>query len=198
MAGLDQALSGLAWGQLQAIVVAAQSKLQAVPTTGLTSASAAVDVAVHDTKILFPPVFPMLPDMSNGRFPHSDCALARAQPGFGWLTDITARYLFKRTLYIWKPKQAGATPCGWTSVRPDGTQPLPATNSRRLDGGVSTPQRHPAQQHNTPSRHTGEQEPGGPGHRTRKTSHRAGAPVNRSQEAQDTAHAKQHTERAHR
>ena len=56
MSGLDQALSGLASGQLQAIVAAAQSKLQAVPATGSTSASAAVDVAVHDTKILFPPV----------------------------------------------------------------------------------------------------------------------------------------------
>ena len=53
-------------------------------------------------------------------------------------------------------------------------------------------------QNNTPSGRTGEQEPGGPGHRTRKTTHRAGTAVNRSQEAQDTAHAKQHTERAHR
>ena len=106
MAGLDQALSGLASGQLQAIVAAAQSKLQAVPTTGSTSASAAVDVAVHDTKILFPTVFSMLPDMSNGRFPHPDSELARVEPGLGWLTDITARYLFKRTLYIWK-QEAG-------------------------------------------------------------------------------------------
>ena len=109
MAGLDQAVSSLASGQLQAIVAAAQPKLQAVPTTGWKSASAAVDVAVHDTKILFPPVFPMLPDMSNGRFPHPDSALARAEPGFGWLADITARYLFKRTLHVWKRKQAGAT-----------------------------------------------------------------------------------------
>ena len=53
-------------------------------------------------------------------------------------------------------------------------------------------------QNNTPSGHSGEQEPGGPGHRTRNTTHRAGTPVNRSQVAQDTAHAKQHTERAHR
>ena len=109
MAGLDQALSGLALVQLQAIVAAAQSKLQAVPATGSTSASAAVDLAVHNTKILFPPVFLMLPDMSDGRFPHPDSALARAEPGFWWLTDITARYLFKRSLYIWKQKQAGAT-----------------------------------------------------------------------------------------
>ena len=123
MSGLDQALSGLALGQLQAIVAAAQSKLQAVPATGSTSASAAVDVAVHDTKILFPPVFPMLPDMSDRRFPHPDSAIARAEPGFGWLTDITARYLFKRLLYIWKRKRAGATSTGQT-VSPWETTPL--------------------------------------------------------------------------
>ena len=46
--------------------------------------------------------------------------------------------------------------------------------------------------------HTGEQEPGGPGRRTCRTTHRAGTPVNGSQEAQDTANATQHTERAHR
>ena len=50
---------------------------------------------------------------------------------------------------------------------------------------------------NTPSRHTSEQEPSGSGHRTSKTKHGAGTPVNRSQMAQDTAHAKQHTERAY-
>ena len=81
MASLDQALSGFASVQLQAIVAAAQSKLQAAPTTGWTSASAAVDVTVHDTKILFPPVFPMLPDMPNRRFPHPDSALARVANG---------------------------------------------------------------------------------------------------------------------
>ena len=123
MAGLDQALSGLAWGQLQAIVAAEESKLQAVPATSSTSASAAVDVAVHDTKIFFPPVFPMLPDMSVGRFPHLDSALARAEPGYRWLTDITARYLFKSSLYIWKPKRAAATSTGQT-VFPLGTTPL--------------------------------------------------------------------------
>ena len=58
--------------------------------------------------------------------------------------------------------------------------------------------RTPHTQHNTPRGHTGEQEPSGPGHRTRNTRHRAGTPVNRSLEAQDTAHAKQHTELAHR
>ena len=51
---------------------------------------------------------------------------------------------------------------------------------------------------NTQSGHTGEQEPSGPGHRTRNTTNRAGTPVNSSQVAQDPAHATQHTERAHR
>ena len=51
---------------------------------------------------------------------------------------------------------------------------------------------------NAPSGHTGEQESSGPGQRTPKATHRAGTPVNRSQVAQDTAHATQHTERAHR
>ena len=51
---------------------------------------------------------------------------------------------------------------------------------------------------NAPSGHSGEQEPSGQGHRTRKETHRAGKQVNRSQVAQDTAQAKQHTERAHR
>ena len=49
---------------------------------------------------------------------------------------------------------------------------------------------------NTPSGHTGEQEPSGPGHRTSKATHRARTPLKRSQVAQDTAHAKQRTERA--
>ena len=73
-------------------------------------------------------------------------------------------------------------------------------------------------QRNTPSEHTGEQEPHGarhrtrnaadqastlvnrsqsPGHCTRNTTHRAGTLVNRSQAAQGTAHATQNTERAH-
>ena len=76
-------------------------------------------------------------------------------------------------------------------------------------------QRTPHTQHNTPSGHTGEQEPSGqrhrthskpsvqtgqqdssgPGHRARNTTHRASTPVNRSQEAKDTAHATQHTKR---
>ena len=52
--------------------------------------------------------------------------------------------------------------------------------------------------HNTPSGHTGELEPSGPGHCTSKTTHQAGTPVNRSQVAQDIAQAKERTKRAHR
>ena len=42
-------------------------------------------------------------------------------------------------------------------------------------------------QSNAPSGHTGEQEPSGPRRRTSKATHRAGTPVNRSQVTQDTA-----------
>ena len=56
----------------------------------------------------------MLRDMSDGRFPHPDSTLPRAKPGFGLLTYITARYLFKRSLYIWKRRGAGATSTGQT------------------------------------------------------------------------------------
>ena len=49
--------------------------------------------------------------------------------------------------------------------------------------------RTPHTQSKAPSRDTGEQEPSGPGHRTSKTTHRVGTPVNRSQVAQHTAHA---------
>ena len=52
-------------------------------------------------------------------------------------------------------------------------------------------------QHNMPSLNTGEQESSGSEHRTRKTTHRASRAVNRSQVAQDTAHATQLTELAH-
>ena len=52
-------------------------------------------------------------------------------------------------------------------------------------------------QHNAAGEHTGEQEPSCPGHRTHNTKHRASTPVNRSQMAQDTAHATQHTQWAH-
>ena len=92
------------------------------------------------------------------------------------------------------------TPSRWRSARPEGTgplpptksrgpdgqvrtrqqtQPLPATNSRRQDGRVCAPQRRPAQA-------------------THSTTHGASTPVNRGQEAQDTAHRTQHTERLHR
>ena len=50
-----------------------------------------------------------------------------------------------------------------------------------------------AYRHSTRSEHTGQQESSGPGHRTRRTTHRAGTPVNRGQVAQDTAQAKQCT-----
>ena len=53
-------------------------------------------------------------------------------------------------------------------------------------------------QHNKPSENTGEQEPSGPGHRTHRTTHRTRTPVNRSQVAQEAAHATQRTEWAHR
>ena len=93
---------------------------------------------------------------------------------------------------------------GRTSARPEGTKPLPATNSRRPDGRVSAPQGRSAQQHttrnpkhSTQSEHTAGQEPSGRGHRTHNTTHRAGTRVNRSQGAQDTARATQHTEQAH-
>ena len=43
-------------------------------------------------------------------------------------------------------------------------------------------------QHNPPSRHTREQETGGPGQRTQNTTHGAGTPENRTQLAKDTAH----------
>ena len=57
--------------------------------------------------------------------------------------------------------------------------------------------RTPYMQHNTPSQHTGEREPRGPKHRTRKATHGAGTHLNRSHVAEDTAQAKHRTERAH-
>ena len=70
------------------------------------------------------------------------------------------------------------------SRRPDGRVrarrvPTPARYSRRPDGRVCALQRRPA-------------------HATQSTTHGASAPLNRSQVAQDTAHAAQHTKRAHR
>ena len=63
--------------------------------------------------------------------------------------------------------------------------------------GVNWP-RTPQKQSNGRSRDTGEQEPSGPGHCTRKATEGTGTPVNRSQEDKDIAHATQHTEPAHR
>ena len=102
MAGLDQALSGLASGQLQAIVAAAQSKLQADPATGSTS----VDVAVHDTKILFPTVFPMLPDMSDGRFTHPDSALDMGRARV-WVADRHYHEIPLQTIGLHLETEAG-------------------------------------------------------------------------------------------
>ena len=53
-------------------------------------------------------------------------------------------------------------------------------------------------QHNAAGERTSEQESGGPGHRTRNTTQRDGTPVNRSQVAQDTAHATQPRDTTHR
>ena len=58
--------------------------------------------------------------------------------------------------------------------------------------------RTPHTQHNTQGGHTGEQEPSGPGHRTCNATNHAGALVDRSQVAKDSADAKQRTKRAHR
>ena len=62
---------------------------------------------------------------------------------------------------------------------PGGHQAPTHTNSCRPDGRVCAPQRRPE-------------------HATHTTTHRASTLVNRSQVAQDTAHATQHTEPAHR
>ena len=51
---------------------------------------------------------------------------------------------------------------------------------------------------NAPSEHTAEQQPSGPGHCTRNTTHQAGIPLNKSQVAKDTAQTTQHGERPHR
>ena len=58
--------------------------------------------------------------------------------------------------------------------------------------------RTPHTQHKAPSEHTGEQEPSGPGQSTHNTTHRAGTLVSRSHVAQDTVHAAQSNQSAHR
>ena len=79
----------------------------------------------------------------------------------------------------------------------DTTHAKQRTEGAHRSTGAKWP-RTPHMQHNTPSGHTGVQEASGAGHRTPNTTHRASKPVNRSQVAKDTAHTKQHTERAHR
>ena len=121
--------------------------------------------------------------------------------------------------------QATPTASGWTSVRPEGTQPLPATNSRRPDGRVRArrvpspyrlrtaavrmdecaPGGYPAPTgyEQPPSVRTSERPVATPRPRnttraTQSTAHRATTPVYKSQAAQDTVHATQPTDRAHR
>ena len=116
-------------------------------------------------------------------------------------------------------------PSRWTSARLENTQPLPATNSRRPDGRVHArrvpspyrlrtaavrmdecaPGGYPAPTgyEQPPSGWTSERPAATPQTRnsaraTHSTTHRASTPVNRSQAAQDTVHATQPTERAHR
>ena len=91
-------------------------------------------------------------------------------------------------------------PSGWTSARPEGTQPLPATKRGRPDGQVSAPQRPPQHTtHSTTHRAStlvnSSQETNDTAH---PTAHRASTPVNKSQVVQDTVQATQHTQWAHR
>ena len=53
-------------------------------------------------------------------------------------------------------------------------------------------------EHNAPRKHTGEQEPSGPGHRTDNTTQQPSTPLDRSQVAQVTAHTTQRTQGTHR
>ena len=92
-------------------------------------------------------------------------------------------------------------PSGWTSVGPV-ANPAPAGYKYPPSGWASVrptaTHRTPNPQHNTPRELTGEKEPRGPRHRTPNRAHQRSTPVNKSQGAQDTVHATQHTERAHR
>ena len=76
-------------------------------------------------------------------------------------------------------------PFGCTCAPPGGTQTLPAAHSRHPDERVRARQQRP-------------KHPCGPRHRTGDTTHRACTAVNRSQVAQDTAHAAQRTGPEHR
>ena len=81
------------------------------------------------------------------------------------------------------------------TAKPDGNGPTlcrPSLGPQMASTGVRD--RHCTQ--NT-GHDTDEQEPSGPGHRTPDATRQAVTPVNRSQVAQDTAHTRQHTERAH-
>ena len=89
------------------------------------------------------------------------------------------------------------TPVNRSEVAQDTEHAKQHTEKAHRRTGAKWP-RTPHKQSNAQSRHTGEQEPSGSGHRTRNTAHPAGTPVNRSQVAYDTAHATQHAERVHR
>ena len=86
-----------------------------------------------------------------------------------------------------KATHRAGTPLNTSHVAEDTAKVKQRTHRTHWCTGPRWPRIQQTQQ-NKPHRHTGEQKPNGPGHRSSKTTHRAGAPVNRSQEAQDTAH----------
>ena len=112
--------------------------------------------------------------------------------------------------------QAG-TPVNKSQLVKDTAQATQHTERAHRSTGAKWP-RKPHTQSNTPSGHTGERkprgqghctdstpsghtcegEPSGQGHRTYNTTHGAGTPVIGTQVAKETAHASQHTKRAHR
>ena len=87
------------------------------------------------------------------------------------------------------------TPVNRSQVAQDTAHAAQSTERAQWLTGANWP-RTPHTQQNAPGGHTGEQEPTGLGHRTRSTKHRASTPVNKRQVTQDTAHARQRTERA--
>ena len=89
------------------------------------------------------------------------------------------------------------TPVNRSQVAQDTTHAAQSTERAQRGAGAKMPMTLHTQP-NTASVHSGEQEPSGPEQRTHNTMHQAGTPVNRSQVAQDTAHAAQITEGAHR
>ena len=88
-------------------------------------------------------------------------------------------------------------PLNRSQVAQDTAHATPKAQRTQRETGA-TWDRTPKTPHNTPSVRTGEQEPSGPGNCTRNITRRAYTPVNGSNVAQDTAHATQHAERAHR